>query len=202
MITEPVDDAGAVLAAARAGCRESTGQALERFRRYLLAIANHQLDPELRAKGGASDLVQETFLEAQRDLQRFQGSSTEELRAWLRQILVHNVGAFSRRFRVAEMRTVARGPVAGGRIFVWARQGSGRVGTFAKLGGNRTRTSPSIARCGRAATGRVSPGRHASLRAGAVFRGDRASDRPISRRSPASLDAPMMQLRRELEGRL
>ncbi len=107
MITEPVDDAGAVLAAARAGCRESTGQALERFRRYLLAIANHQLDPELRAKGGASDLVQETFLEAQRDLQRFQGSSTEELRAWLRQILVHNVGAFSRRFRVAEMRTVA-----------------------------------------------------------------------------------------------
>src|SRR5580700_9060811 len=92
-----VDDR--LLVAARRGSREALGNALEACRRYLLAIASRELDPDLRAKGGASDLVQETFLEAQRDFARFQGSSPEELRAWLRQVLLHNVGAFTRRFR-------------------------------------------------------------------------------------------------------
>jgi RNA polymerase sigma-70 factor (ECF subfamily) len=74
----------------------------------LIAIAERQLDPELRSKGGASDLVQETFLEAQRDFERFQGSSPGELRAWLRQVLLHNVGAFTRRFRVTSKRAIRR----------------------------------------------------------------------------------------------
>src|SRR5262249_45736682 len=39
----------------------------EAYRGYLLVLAQRELDPDLRAKGGASDLVQETFLEAQRD---------------------------------------------------------------------------------------------------------------------------------------
>src|SRR5262249_56136755 len=60
------------------------------------------------AKGGAWDLVQETFLEAQRDFARFQGSSPDELCAWLRQVLLHNVGAFTRRFRGTTKRAVGR----------------------------------------------------------------------------------------------
>jgi RNA polymerase sigma-70 factor (ECF subfamily) len=99
-----VDDR--LLVAARRGSREALGNALEACRRYLLAIASRELDPDLRAKGGASDLVQETFLEAQRDFARFQGSSPEELRAWLRQVLLHNLGAFTRRFRATSMRAV------------------------------------------------------------------------------------------------
>ena len=109
-----------LLAAARGGSREALGNALEACRRYLLAIAARELDPELHAKGGASDLVQETFLEAQRDFARFQGSSPDELRAWLRQVLLHNVGAFTRRFRATSKRAVglevaiqAGGSVAG-----------------------------------------------------------------------------------------
>jgi RNA polymerase sigma-70 factor (ECF subfamily) len=102
------EDAADVLAAARAGSREAIGQSLESCRRYLLRVADGRLDADLASKGGASDLVQETFLEAQRDFGRFQGSSVEELRAWLRQILLYNVGAFTRRFRGTEMRTVAR----------------------------------------------------------------------------------------------
>ncbi|MDB5314012.1 MAG: hypothetical protein JWO38_8214, partial [Gemmataceae bacterium] len=42
------------LTAARAGSHEALGQGLERYRRYLLQIAQHGLDPDLRAKGGAS----------------------------------------------------------------------------------------------------------------------------------------------------
>jgi RNA polymerase sigma-70 factor (ECF subfamily) len=105
---KPAEDAGDALAAARAGNREAMGQALEYCRRYLITVADGQLDADLRSKGGASDLVQETFLEAQRDFGRFQGSSPEELRAWLRQVLLHNVGAFTRRYRTAEMRAVGR----------------------------------------------------------------------------------------------
>lgn len=107
-MTEPARDAANLLAAARAGSREALGRALDTWRRYLLGVAERELEPDLRAKGGASDLVQETFLEAQRDFERFQGSSPEELRAWLRQVLLNNVGAFSRRFRNTSKRTISR----------------------------------------------------------------------------------------------
>src|SRR5208283_3176403 len=105
-MTEPAEDADRLLAAARAGSREALGRVLEAHRRYLLVVAEHELGPDLRSKGGASDMVQETFLEAQRDIARFQGSSPEEFRAWLRQVLVHNVGAFTRRFRATSKRDV------------------------------------------------------------------------------------------------
>jgi RNA polymerase sigma-70 factor, ECF subfamily len=107
-MTQSSDDDGRLLAAARGGSREALGLALEDCRRYLLAIAERQLEPELRSKGGASDLVQETFLEAQRDFAQFHGSSPAELRAWLRQVLNHNVGAFTRRFRTAGKRAIHR----------------------------------------------------------------------------------------------
>jgi RNA polymerase sigma-70 factor, ECF subfamily len=103
----PIDDPG-VLAAARAGSREALGRALEAHRRYLLALAEGQIDADVRAKGGASDLVQETFLEAQRDFGQFRGATADEFRAWLRQTLLHNAGAFTRRFRATGMRAVRR----------------------------------------------------------------------------------------------
>src|SRR6516162_4181768 len=103
-----MSDAALRLAAARTGSSEALGQALQACRGYLLLLAKRELDPDLRAKGGASDLVQETFLEAQRDFAQFQGSSPDELRAWLRQVLLHNVGAFTHRFRGTTKRAVGR----------------------------------------------------------------------------------------------
>jgi RNA polymerase sigma-70 factor, ECF subfamily len=103
----PVDDPG-LLDAARAGSREALGQALEAYRRYLLVLAEGQIDADLRAKGGASDLVQETFLEAQRDFGQFRGATPDEFRGWLRQMLLHNAGAFTRRFRATGRRAVRR----------------------------------------------------------------------------------------------
>ncbi len=101
-------DAGRHLAAARAGSQEALGEALEACRRYLLLVAQRELDPELQAKGGASDLVQEAFLEAQREFVRFQGTSDAELRAWLRRLLLHQLGHFARRYRDTGKREVAR----------------------------------------------------------------------------------------------
>ncbi|MBW3600464.1 MAG: RNA polymerase factor sigma-70, partial [Planctomycetes bacterium] len=69
---------------ARAGSHDAVGGALEACRAYLLLIANRELPAEVRQKMGASDVVQETFIEAQRDLRQFLGQSEEELLAWLR----------------------------------------------------------------------------------------------------------------------
>jgi RNA polymerase sigma-70 factor (ECF subfamily) len=91
-----------LLSAARAGSPEALGQALEVYRNYLLLVAERELDSGLRAKAGASDLVQETFLEAQRDFPQFRGASEEELRAWLRRLLLNNVANFTRRYHVGK----------------------------------------------------------------------------------------------------
>ena len=65
-------------------------------------------------------MVQETFLEAQRDFGRFRGTTDGELRAWLRQLLLHNLANFARSYRGTEKRQVERevhlGP-AGSRHF-------------------------------------------------------------------------------------
>jgi RNA polymerase sigma-70 factor (ECF subfamily) len=103
----PIDgppNLSAHLAAARKGSTEALGEALSECHSYLLQIARRQLAPELRAKGGASDLVQETFLEAQQHFEHFHGTSTAELRAWLSLLLRHRAAKFGRRYRTTAKR--------------------------------------------------------------------------------------------------
>ena len=50
----------------------------ERFRSYLLLLARVRLDPRLRPKFDASDVVQQTLLEAHRDLAQFRGRTVAE----------------------------------------------------------------------------------------------------------------------------
>jgi RNA polymerase sigma-70 factor (ECF subfamily) len=95
------------ISAARAGSNEALGEALEACRNYLLLIAEQELEQELRAKGGASDLVQQTFLEAQRDFSHFDGTTHEALLAWMRRMLLNNLANFRRDFR-RQKRLVAR----------------------------------------------------------------------------------------------
>ena len=97
-----------LLSSARAGSPEAVGETLEACRAYLLAIAGQELDPALKVKGGASDLVQQTFLEAQRDFHRFDGATKRELLAWLRQVLLNNVANFARAYRETEKRNIGR----------------------------------------------------------------------------------------------
>src|SRR3954451_18258751 len=106
-MTPPMDQTVRWLLEARQGSGEALGQLLESFRAYLLLIAQRELDPDLRAKGGASDLVQETFLEAQRDFPNFRGDTEAELMGWLRQMLLNNLASFSRRFRATAKRRLA-----------------------------------------------------------------------------------------------
>jgi RNA polymerase sigma-70 factor (ECF subfamily) len=113
-MAEPVRNADDWLSAARAGSRDAQGQALEACRAYLLLVAQQELDPDLRAKGGASDLVQETFLDAHNLFDRFHGTTETELLAWLRQLLLNNLADFQRRYRATDKRRVTREiPLAG-----------------------------------------------------------------------------------------
>jgi RNA polymerase sigma-70 factor (ECF subfamily) len=107
-MTAGPDDFCHWLSAARQGSRDALGSALEACRRYLLSVARQELNEDLRAKGGASDLVQDTFLEAQRAFDHFQGSSEVQLRAWLRQLLHHRASKFRRRYRTTRKRQLGR----------------------------------------------------------------------------------------------
>jgi RNA polymerase sigma-70 factor, ECF subfamily len=113
------NDCTATLAAARTGSAEALGTLFTLYRPELLEIANAGLSGDLRAKVGASDVVQESLLEAQRDFPSFAGNSDAELFAWLRRIVDHNLANTARHFRGVQKRSLARelrqredGPVA------------------------------------------------------------------------------------------
>ena len=80
-----------LLESAREGDPESLGRLLELYRNYLRFLARGMIGGTLRVRLDASDLVQETFLEALRDFRQFAGGTEAQLMAWLRRILVRNL---------------------------------------------------------------------------------------------------------------
>jgi RNA polymerase sigma-70 factor, ECF subfamily len=91
------------VAAAHCGSRTSLGDLFENCRNYLLLVANASMGEKLRARVAASDLVQETFLEAGAIFERFCGDSEEELLRWLTRILENKLGnAVKRHLRSAK----------------------------------------------------------------------------------------------------
>ena len=86
------------------GDQKALGRLYEACRPYLLLVANRELDAALAAKGGASDIVQETFLDAHRGFGRFRGETKADLLAWLRTLLQNNLADHVRRYRKAGKR--------------------------------------------------------------------------------------------------
>ena len=80
-----------LLEQARAGDEAALGRLLELYRNYLRLVARALIGQALRVRLDASDLVQETFLKADREFGQFLGSTEPELTAWLRQILVRTL---------------------------------------------------------------------------------------------------------------
>jgi RNA polymerase sigma-70 factor (ECF subfamily) len=77
---------------------EEPRQALEKFRRYLRVLACMHLDRRLWAKLDPDDVVQSAFAEALEKWHQFQGQGEEQLKGWLRRMLLHNIGDAVRHF--------------------------------------------------------------------------------------------------------
>jgi RNA polymerase sigma-70 factor (ECF subfamily) len=103
-MSDPTSD---LIRRCRAGDGNARAELFTRYRHYLGMLARAQLGRHLRTKCDASDIVQQTLLEAHRDFAGFQGEHEGELLAWLRQILAHNLFNETRRY-AAHQRDAAR----------------------------------------------------------------------------------------------
>src|SRR3989442_13349463 len=97
-------DVRALLDAARAGDRAARDRLFADCRDYLSLAARARVESWLRAKADASDLVQQTLLEAHRGLDQFHGATEAEFLAWLRRILDHNAADLVRRYHASGRR--------------------------------------------------------------------------------------------------
>jgi RNA polymerase sigma-70 factor (ECF subfamily) len=86
---------------------ESDLEDLEQFRSYLVLLARIRLDRRLQPKVDASDIVQQSLLEAHQGRHQFRGRTVAEQAAWLRQILARNLANVVRDLG-REKRDVAR----------------------------------------------------------------------------------------------
>jgi len=119
-IIEPVQDRSAK-SKGRRGTKEavspsepSTGwksvvnRAVEDYQDFLVAIADRGLAQDLKSKGDASDVVQETLVDVYREYYRFEGLPDEEFKALLVRMMWNNLKSFTRRYRGSIKRAVAR----------------------------------------------------------------------------------------------
>ncbi len=93
---------------AREGDNAAREELFDKCRNYLGIVARVQVESWLRVKVDASDLVQQTMLDAYRGFGDFRGNSEGEWLAWLKQILKHNATDFVRHYRGTEKRQQRR----------------------------------------------------------------------------------------------
>lgn len=95
-----------LLGLARGGSAPALGQLLELYRHYLTLLARLQISRRLQSKADASDLVQETFLQAHEHFTRFRGRTEAELVSWLRQILATTLANLVRHYCGTQRRDI------------------------------------------------------------------------------------------------
>ena len=96
------------LEALRAGDPAAPELLVNRYRPWLQLLARLQVESRFQGKFDASDIVQQTLLEACRDLPKFRGQTEAELLGWLRQILAHVLGHEMRLYHGTQQRDVDR----------------------------------------------------------------------------------------------
>ena len=94
--------------ASKGGNHEAFGRLLEQYRGYLLMLAHRYLSDRLRRRVDPADIVQTTYLEAQRDLRAFRGETPAEFAAWLRGMLKNNVATAVTRHITTQKRSLKR----------------------------------------------------------------------------------------------
>ncbi len=102
MSNKPLPPLEDLLPRARAGDAAAQNELFEMCRAYVRFLARSHVEGWIQAKVDASDLVQQTLMEAHRGFDRFQGTTEAEWLAWLKQILKNNALDFVRQFGAAK----------------------------------------------------------------------------------------------------
>jgi RNA polymerase sigma-70 factor (ECF subfamily) len=97
-----------LLEQARNGDTAARDRLFATCRNYLAIVARAEVGSWLQAKVDASDLVQQTMLDAHRGLANFRGRTEGEWLGWLRQILSHNAADFVRHYGQTAKRQAGR----------------------------------------------------------------------------------------------
>ncbi|WP_437204648.1 sigma-70 family RNA polymerase sigma factor [Planctomicrobium sp. SH664] len=101
-MNEPPSRISGLLEQARQGNTSARDELFQSCRNYLNLVARMQVESWMRTRVDASDLVQQTLLEAHRGFDKFAGSSEGEWLGWLKQMLTHNTQDFIRQQRTAK----------------------------------------------------------------------------------------------------
>jgi RNA polymerase sigma-70 factor, ECF subfamily len=84
------------------------GELLQRYRPFLLLTLRRQIGPQLGVRCSASDVVQQTFADACRAFDKFDGTTEPQFSAWIKRITEHNLQDAIRNHVGAQGRTVDR----------------------------------------------------------------------------------------------
>jgi RNA polymerase sigma-70 factor (ECF subfamily) len=103
-----MDSVATLLSQARAGDTAALDRLFGLCRNFVGVVAQAQVDSWLRAKVDASDLVQQSLLEAYQGFGGFHGGTEAEWLAWLKRIVGRNAADFVRHYQGAAKRQASR----------------------------------------------------------------------------------------------
>jgi RNA polymerase sigma-70 factor (ECF subfamily) len=90
------------------GDSDALGQLLEAHRATMHRLAQRQLEGRIAVRVDASDVIQQTYLEAHRSFPQFAGRNERDLAAWLKGILDHKVASAIRDHTLLQKRNLSR----------------------------------------------------------------------------------------------
>jgi RNA polymerase sigma-70 factor (ECF subfamily) len=95
--------------------RERLGDLLERYRPFLMLMAQQRIGPRLAVRSEPADVVQQTFVEVNSAFAAFAGATEREFSAWIKRIHRRNLEDLVRKHVHAGSRSVAvEQPLLGG----------------------------------------------------------------------------------------
>lgn len=104
----PAPDLEELIRLARSGMPDDLGRLMDTCRTYLTLVAQNEMDRSIASKEGASDIVQDTFLLAQKNFDQFTGTSEAQFKRWLIRILQRHLARRRRHLKKVQKRTVDR----------------------------------------------------------------------------------------------
>ena len=106
--SDKASDWQALIDKTRGGCDEAPGEVSDRLRGYLLLIRKQRIGRRLQSTFSASDIFQVSLVEAKDSFENFARSTKQEVKDWLKRIMMHNLIGESRRYTQTQMRSLQR----------------------------------------------------------------------------------------------